>query len=105
MTTLSLCMIVKNEEEVIERCLNSIEGMCDEIIIVDTGSTDKTIELISKYKKVKLFHFKWIEDFSAARNFSFSHASQDLILWLDADDIVKPKDLKILQSIKNKSIT
>jgi glycosyltransferase involved in cell wall biosynthesis len=104
MTTLTLCMIVKNEEEVIERCLNSIEKVCDEIIIADTGSTDRTLEIVSRYSKVKVVHFDWINDFSAARNYSFSHATKDLILWLDADDVIKPKDLKILNSIKDKSI-
>src|SRR5579885_3808492 len=88
MPTLSLCMIVRNEEEVIGRCLDSIQDCCDEIIICDTGSTDKTVEIVSKYPQVKVVHFTWVDDFAAARNFSFQHATKDLILWLDADDII-----------------
>lgn len=85
--TLSICMIVKNEEKNVTDCLESIKEIADEIIIVDTGSTDKTKEIVSKYTD-KIFDFKWIDDFSAARNFSLSKANNDWILWLDADDIV-----------------
>lgn len=91
MATISLCMIVKDEESVIGRCLDSIKSVVDEIIIVDTGSSDNTKEIISKYTD-KIFDFKWIDDFSAARNYSFSKATMDYIMWLDADDIVKEND-------------
>lgn len=101
MNTLSLCMIVKNEEGTIERCLNSTQDVCDEIIIVDTGSTDRTKELLSVYPKVKIFDFAWVDDFSAARNESFKHATGDLIFWMDADDILKDKDLQILRKYKS----
>lgn len=99
MQTISLCMIVKNEEEVLEGCLNSVNPICDEIIIVDTGSTDRTKEIAAKFTD-KIFDFKWIDDFSAARNFSFSKASMDYILWLDADDILKEKDLLEFKKLK-----
>ncbi|KGX89274.1 beta 1,4 glucosyltransferase [Pontibacillus marinus BH030004 = DSM 16465] len=99
MTTISLCMIVKNEEEVLENCLKSVKKACDEIIIVDTGSTDETKEIAAKYTD-KVIDFEWVDDFSAARNFSFSHAKMDYILWLDADDILKTKDLKKLLTLK-----
>ncbi|MDP5277188.1 tetratricopeptide repeat-containing glycosyltransferase family 2 protein [Chengkuizengella axinellae] len=91
--TISLCMIVKNEEEVLERCLETVTSFTDEIIIVDTGSTDRTKEIASKYT-TKIFDFEWIDDFSKARNFSFSKATKDYIMWLDADDIV-PKESSI----------
>lgn len=65
--TISLCMIVKNEEQTISRCLESVKDIVNKIIIVDTGSTDKTKELVKKYN-AKIYNFKWIDDFSAARN-------------------------------------
>jgi Glycosyl transferase family 2. len=77
--TISLCMIVKNEELTLDRCLTSIKDAVDEIIIVDTGSTDLTKNIGKKYTD-KIFDFKWIDDFSAARNFSFSKATMDYIL-------------------------
>lgn len=97
MITVSLCMIVKNEEETIERCLNSIKNAIDEIIIVDTGSTDRTKELCLNYTD-KVYDFKWIDDFSAARNYAYQFATMDYILWMDADDILLPEDhMKFLQ--------
>lgn len=91
MITISLCMIVKNEEDTLPRCLESIKDIADEIIIADTGSKDKTKEEAYKYTD-KVYDFKWINDFSAARNFAFSKATMDYILWLDADDIIRKKD-------------
>ncbi|MDD7793623.1 glycosyltransferase [Clostridium sp. 'White wine YQ'] len=91
MITISLCMIVKNEENVICRCLNSVKDIVDEIIIVDTGSFDKTKELVKSYTN-KIYDFKWIYDFSAARNFSFERATKEYILWLDADDEILEED-------------
>jgi glycosyltransferase involved in cell wall biosynthesis len=80
-------MIVKNEEDVLARCLNSIKNLVDEIIIIDTGSTDQTKEIAKEFTS-NLFDFEWIQDFSAARNYAFSKASKDFILWLDADDVL-----------------
>lgn len=91
MITISLCMIVKNEEDVIARCLNSIKDIVDEIIIVDTGSSDNTKKIASNFTN-NIYDFEWIDDFSAARNFSFSKATMDYILWLDADDVILEKD-------------
>lgn len=99
MLSISLCMIVKNEEEVLEQCLNSVFHLCDEIIIVDTGSTDKTKEIAEKFTD-KIYDFKWIDDFSAARNFAFSKANMDYILWLDADDVLRKEDQKKLEALK-----
>ena len=86
--TISLCIIVKNEENTIARCLESVKGLCDEIIIVDTGSTDLTKQIVEKYTD-RIVDFTWIDDFAAARNFAFSQATMDYILWLDADDILE----------------
>jgi len=100
--TLSLCVICKNEEENIGNLLESVKGdLFDEIILVDTGSTDKTVEIIKKYTD-KVFFFEWINDFSAARNESFSHATSDYIMWLDSDDIIEAKDYKKLLDLKKK---
>ncbi|OOC63746.1 glycosyltransferase [Paenibacillus ihbetae] len=83
--SISLCMIVKNEERCLERCLNSVQGIVDEIIIVDTGSTDKTLEIAKRYTD-KIYFFEWINDFAQARNFALEHATGDYILHLDADE-------------------
>lgn len=97
--TISLCMIVKNEEDVLARALDSIKDAVDEIIIVDTGSTDKTKEIASKYTN-KIYDFEWINDFSAARNFAFSKATMDYQMWLDADDVFPPESLRKLIKLK-----
>ncbi len=80
-------MIVKNEERVLERCLRSLHDLMDEIIIVDTGSTDSTKEIARRYTD-KVYDFEWIDDFSAARNFAFSHATKDYIYSADADEVL-----------------
>lgn len=85
MPTISLAMIVKDEEKWLGPCLDSVKNIVDEIIVVDTGSTDCTKEIAESYG-AKVYDFKWIDDFSAARNFSFSKATKEWILWLDADD-------------------
>lgn len=87
MATISLCMIVKNEEAVLDRCLSSIADLMDEIIIVDTGSTDSTKEIAARYTDL-LYDFKWTNDFSAARNYSFSKATMDYIYTADADEVL-----------------
>lgn len=89
--TISLCMIVRNEENTIARCLNSVKDIPDEIVIVDTGSLDRTKEIVKEYTD-KLLDFTWIDDFAAARNFAFSKATKDYILWLDADDVFADSD-------------
>lgn len=87
MATISVCMIVKNEEKVLARCLDCLKDIADEIIIVDTGSTDSTMSIAAKYTD-KLYSFTWTGDFAAARNFSFSKASMDYIYTADADEII-----------------
>lgn len=76
MITVSLCMIVKNEEDVLARCLESAKPVADEIIIVDTGSTDRTREIAREFTD-NVCEFPWIDDFAAARNFSFSKATME----------------------------
>ncbi|MGH0792372.1 tetratricopeptide repeat-containing glycosyltransferase family 2 protein [Bacillus cereus] len=100
MVTISLCMIVKNEEAVLERCLQSVKGIPDEIIIVDTGSTDTTKKIATQWTK-HVYDFKWVYDFAAARNEAFRHATKEYIFWLDADDVLKPEDAKKLRMLKN----
>lgn len=90
---ISLCMIVKNEEKVIERCLSSVASLVDEIIVVDTGSTDQTKELVSKYTS-NIYDFAWIDDFSAARNYASSKATGEWILVLDADEYIDEENFK-----------
>lgn len=99
MASISLCMIVKNEEKVLERCLDSVKNAVDEIIIADTGSTDKTKEIAFKYTD-RVFDFRWTDDFSAARNFSFSKAESEYVMWLDADDVLTPENCRRLAELK-----
>jgi tetratricopeptide (TPR) repeat protein len=89
--TVSLCMIVKNEAEDLAKCLRSVKPVVDEMIVVDTGSIDRTKEIASVFG-AKVYDFKWTNDFSEARNFSISKASGDWIFLLDADEIVSPLD-------------
>ena len=102
MPAVSLCMIVKNEEMHITRCLDSVAELVDEIIVVDTGSTDRTVELVSGYTS-KIYSYPWKDDFADARNYSFSRASMDYCMWMDADDILeeteKDKFLQLKQTL------
>ncbi len=102
--TLSLCMIVKNEEKFLPRCLESIKGHVDEIIIVDTGSTDSTIEIAKGYN-AKIYHHPWENSFSKARNYSLKYATCKWILVLDADEEVDRKNAhKLKDVIKENSV-
>ncbi|MFB5269690.1 glycosyltransferase [Paenibacillus enshidis] len=99
MITISLCMIVKNEEEGLDRCLSALKGVVDEYVIVDTGSTDRTKEIAAKYAQ-QVYDFKWIDDFAAARNYSFSKATKEFIMWLDADDVIDETNVARLKELK-----
>lgn len=99
MIHISLCMIVKNEADVIDRCLRCVKDIVDEIIIVDTGSTDDTKNICRSHDAL-VYDFPWIDDFAVARNFSFSKASQDYVMWLDADDILLEADRQKLIHLK-----
>ena len=99
MATISLCMIVKNEEEVLARCLDTVAHLMDEIIIVDTGSTDHTKEIAARYTD-QIYDFTWIGDFSAARNFSFSKATMDYIYAPDADEMLDEENQQRFRDLK-----
>lgn len=99
MQTISLCMIVKNEEHYLDNCLSSVRDIVDEIIVVDTGSEDATKEIALKFTD-KVYEFPWTDNFSAARNYSFKQATKEYILWLDADDIIQPDDQARLKRLK-----
>ncbi len=97
-STISACMIVKNEEQFLQQCIDSINKLVDEIIVVDTGSSDKTKE-IAKKNKAKLFDFTWNNNFADARNFSISKATGSWILWIDADETIAEKDHAFIKQI------
>lgn len=99
MVTISLCMMVKNEEEVLARCLDTVKDIVDEINIVDTGSTDRTVEIAKEYTD-RVFFFEWIGDFSAGRNEAFKHATKEYIFYLDADDVLLEEDQRKLKELK-----
>ncbi|MFM9282412.1 glycosyltransferase [Paenibacillus jiagnxiensis] len=92
-------MIVRNEEEVLENCLNSVADLVDEIIIVDTGSTDRTKDIAKRFN-ARIFDYTWTDHFADARNFAFQQATQAYILWLDADDVLMEEDRGKLRKLK-----
>lgn len=94
--SISACLIVKNEEKQLDRCLRSLQGLVDEIVVVDTGSTDRTVEIAESYG-AKLGYFEWINDFSAARNESLRLATGHWALWIDADEEVDPSSISMLR--------
>lgn len=89
--SLSLCMIVKNETDYLARCLASVQGLVDQIVVVDTGSTDDSVDIARSFG-AEIHHFEWIDDFAAARNESLRHATGDWILILDADECLNPEE-------------
>lgn len=95
MHPISVCIIAKNEEARIEKCLSSIKPYGFEIVVVDTGSTDSTKEIAAKYAD-KLLDFVWCDDFAAARNFSLREASNNWILMMDCDESIKNIDVEEL---------
>ncbi|MFW2492012.1 glycosyltransferase [Clostridium chromiireducens] len=103
--SLSLCMIVKDEENTLERCLESVKDIVDEMIIIDTGSKDGTIKIAQQYG-AKIFFYKWDNSFANARNYSLSKASKDWILIMDADDELRGEDknkvMKLINDENNK---
>ncbi|GBR77050.1 putative glycosyl transferase [Candidatus Termititenax persephonae] len=94
--TISLCMIVRDAAANLDLCLSSVQKVVDEIVIVDTGSRDGTVEIARKYTD-KIYHFKWCDDFAKARNASLKHATRDWILVLDDDEVLRPESAKIFK--------
>lgn len=102
--SVSLCMIVKNEEDCLPRCLNSVRDIVNEMIVVDTGSTDRTVEF-AKSLGAKVYYYKWNDNFSDARNYSMSKANCDWILIMDADDELESEDKwKLLNITENRIV-
>lgn len=99
MITISLCMIVKNEEDMLARCLDHIVDLVDEIIIVDTGSTDSTRKIAKEYTD-GVYSFEWVDDFAAARNYAFSKAKMQYCMWLDADDVIEESERQKFKELK-----
>ena len=97
--SISLCMIVKNEEDTLATCLTSVGEVADEVIIIDTGSTDQTKQIAATFTD-HVYDFEWIDDFAAARNFAFSKATKDYILWLDADDMLTMENKQKILTLK-----
>jgi glycosyltransferase involved in cell wall biosynthesis len=99
MITISICMIVKNEEAILARCLDSVADLADEIIIVDTGSTDATKKIAGQYTTL-IYDYAWKDDFADARNFAFSKASMEYIYTADADEILDEHNRRRFQQMK-----
>jgi len=102
MPTLSVCMIVKNEAKHLENALNSIKDLAHEIIVVDTGSTDRTKAIAKKFT-LNIYDYKWNDDFAAARNESLKYAMSDWILVLDADETISKRDIQHIKSLISKT--
>ena len=99
--TLSVCLIVRDEEDALARCLNCVKKFADEIVIVDTGSKDKTVKIAADYTQ-NIYVFEWCDDFSAARNFAFSKATCDYVMWLDADDVITDENCTRIRNLVEK---
>ena len=93
-----LTMIVRDEEDNLPKCLESVRGIFDEVVVVDTGSVDRTVEIAREFG-ARVFAFAWIDDFAAARNEALAHATGDYVFWLDADDVVDPPQREKLQTL------
>jgi len=98
--TLSLCIIVKNEEISLPQCLNSVKDVVEEIVVLDTGSSDRTVEIARQFG-AKVYHFTWCNDFSAARNEALKYVTGDWVLVLDADELLVPEIVPDLQQVMN----
>ena len=95
---LSLCMIVRDNEGTIEACLESVQPWVDEMIVVDTGSTDGTPEIVQRFG-ARRFQFPWCDDFSAARNESLKRARGEWIFWIDSDETIDPRNGQKLREL------
>lgn len=96
---ISLCMIVRDEEDCLARCLESVRAAVDEIVIVDTGSTDATKEIARRFTD-RIYDHPWQDDFALARNAAFAHATKPYLMWLDADDVLTESGLEKLIALR-----
>ncbi len=99
---LSLCMIVRDEQDMLPRCLGAVAGAVDEIVIVDTGSTDATVEIARSFGARVIFH-EWTGSFAEARNVSFDAATGDWLIYLDADEVLVEQDIPLLRSLTGRT--
>jgi glycosyltransferase involved in cell wall biosynthesis len=95
---LTVAMIIKNEEQFIEKVIGNVQPVADEIVITDTGSTDRTVDIIKKFN-VKLFHYSWNGDEARARNFTLSKCKTDWILFIDADEFIDIRDYQKIRKL------
>lgn len=102
LTQISLCMIVRDEEEFLPGCLESVKDVADEIVVVDTGSTDRTVEIARGFG-ARVHHHRWADDFAAARNESLKHATRGWILVLDADERLDACAGQVLEAIARRN--
>jgi len=97
--TVASATITKNEAHNIHRCLSSLEDAVDEIVVIDTGSTDETIEIARSFPKVKIVSFSWCDDFAAARNAGLPHINSNWVIWVDADEYLHPDDVQSVRKV------
>ena len=95
---MSLTMIVRDEQHNLPRCLDSVNGLFDEIVVLDTGSRDRTIDVARSFG-ARVFDFVWVDDFGAARNAALARARGDYAFWLDADDLIEPHQRTKLEAL------
>ena len=98
---ITLCLIVKNEEKYLSECLESVKDVVDEIVLVDTGSTDNTIDIAKNFGAV-IYNYKWTNDFSAARNYALTKSTGNWIFYMDADERLSYKSINELKKIITK---
>ena len=98
--TISLCLIVRDEEATLPSCLGSVRDLVDECVVLDTGSTDRTVAVARRFD-CRVYAEPWRDDFAHARNAAFAHATGDWIFWLDADDVLLPPDRERFQALRH----
>lgn len=99
---LSVCIITKNEKENLRQCLQRLMGYGFELVVVDTGSTDGTIEMASEYTK-SIYEFPWCDDFAKAKNYAISKADNDMVFVLDSDEFIEKMDIQRLEQFMNEN--
>lgn len=100
--TLSVCLITRDEQFNMPRVLRSVAGLADQVIMADTGSTDRTV-MAAREKGATVFPFAWDDDFAAARNFALDQATGDWILWLNPDEELVPESAPLVRAAMNEA--